>query len=353
VRILLAGTGVQPIPPSGYGGVERTIAEYATALERLGHTATIVNEVRHRRSRDEVRFAWRLPRLIANAPFDVVHASTPVVANRLATAGYGLVYTSHSRHWFDRSTWRGRWGHWLEGRAVRRAAHTVALTEALRRQMVADVGETVAPRISVLPIGVDTEKFRPDWSSRTGARALGVGVVLPFKRWEVAAAALRGTGLRLQIAGPRPDPGYAQTVRSAGEGVELLGEVDEATLGELYARSDVLVHPSRVELLAGVVLQALAAGLPVIGAAPVADLIAPGAGACAPADATDADLVRFFHEQADRFGADAAERRRAGELARSSAEARFAWPRVAAAHVRLYESLRAAGRLTRPGSPST
>ena len=39
MRILLIGGGVQPIPPTGYGGVERVLADFQTALLAAGHEA--------------------------------------------------------------------------------------------------------------------------------------------------------------------------------------------------------------------------------------------------------------------------------------------------------------------------
>ena len=46
------------------------------------------------------------------------------------------------------------------------------------------------------------------------------------------------------------DPGLTQRLRvRVGDSVELLGEVDQSRLRQLYAESDVLVHPSQVELL--------------------------------------------------------------------------------------------------------
>lgn len=343
MRILLVGTGIQPIPPTGYGGVERTIAEYAAALRAAGHEPMVVNEVRHRRSSDEYRFALSLPRLLRGLEFDVAHASTPVVANRLSWLGRPYVYTSHSRHWFTLHGPTQRWGFFLERRAVARSQATVALTEEIDARMRERLGRRMPRRHPVIPIGVDAERFRPDWSARTGARALGVGVVAPVKRWELAARALRGSGLGLRIAGPTPDPAYARTVTSAGEGVALLGELSDAELAREYALADALVHPSSAEILSGAVLQGLAAGLPVLGAAPVASLVPEGrAGWCAAAERSPSEIEAMFRARGRELFDDAGLRRRMGEAAREWALARFAWPSVVAQHIALYEATRGA-----------
>ncbi|MCI4331938.1 MAG: glycosyltransferase family 4 protein [Thermoplasmata archaeon] len=342
MRVLLVGTGVQPIPPPGYGGVERTIAELARALRDAGEDPVVVNRVRAGRSVDEYWFAWELPKLMRAQQYDVVHASTPVVAQRLSMARIPFVYTTHSRHWFECSGARQRWGLYLERRAVRRAARAIALTDTLRRRIATLVPSARSPQ--VIPIGVDTDAFRPDPERRTGRRVLGVGIVRPFKRWELAARALRGTGWELRIAGPVPDAAYADLVRRAGDRVELLGEVSEPRLRELYAESDVLVHPSRVELLAGVVLQGLSAGLPVLGAEPIVDLVETGVtGAIAPVGSPEEELVRFLHTWAVRLRDEPDTRRSMGAHAREVALTRFAWTNVAEAHRSLYRAVVAGG----------
>ncbi len=167
MRIVLVGGGVEPIPPTGYGGTERFIADLAGALRTAGHEVVVINRVRHHRLRDEYPFAWELPRLLRNVTYDVVHANSPVVANRLAFAGIPYVYTTHSRHWYYRERLSHAWGYWLERRAVRRAAAPVALTEPLARTMQAAVGTTRRP-IAVIPFGVDGDRFRPDWVVERG-----------------------------------------------------------------------------------------------------------------------------------------------------------------------------------------
>jgi glycosyltransferase involved in cell wall biosynthesis len=350
VRVLLIGGGVQPIPPTGYGAVERILDDLRTALRAAGHEAEVLNQVRHRRMRDEYPFAWQLPRLLKGQRYDVLHAHTPVVANRLAFGGYPFVYTSHSRHWFYRDRLSHRWGYWLERRAVRRASAVVALTPNLERTMRAVVRPPLPP-MSVIPFGVDAERFRPDWTHRSGREALGVGVVLPFKRWELAARALRGLGVRLRIAGPMPSPEYAAKVRTAGDTVEMLGEVSEEELLRLYSESDFLVHPSAVEVLSAAVLEGFSAGLPVLGGSAIAGIVEDGVTGWSVPDADPSSFVTVLRDRATHLVSDGAARRAMGERARSEALNRFSWPQVVAAHLRVYESVR--GRPAVPATPGS
>ncbi|MCI4353633.1 MAG: glycosyltransferase family 4 protein [Thermoplasmata archaeon] len=337
MRVLLAGTGAHPIPPKGYGAVERILFEYAAALRRAGNSVDILDRVYEGGSLAEYRFALRLPALVRREEYDILHASTPVVANRLALAGLPFVYTSHSRHWFWRATWRHRWGAWLERRAVRRAAATVALTVEVEAAMRRTLPQGWPRPLRVIPFGVDTSEFAPAWDRRTGRKALGVGVVLPLKRWEVAAAALRGTGLKLQIAGPIPDPPYARRVQAAGDAVELLGEVDDVRLRKLYSEADLLVHPSVVEVLPRAVLEAMASGLPVVGSSMVGSLFPNGRGGlAAPPGTTAEQLTRFFHASVLRLAADERLRREMGEAGRRRVIEDFSWDRIASAHLELY-----------------
>ncbi|HEV2316196.1 MAG TPA: glycosyltransferase family 4 protein [Thermoplasmata archaeon] len=343
LRVLLVGTGVFSIPPTGYGGVERTLDELARALTSAGASVEVLNEVRRGRTIDEYYFALHLKRLLRGRAYDALHASTPVVANRLAMLGLPYVYTTHSRHWFLREGWRQSWGYFLERRAVLRARAAIALTKTLRDQMVRALAPRGPTEFPVVPIGVDLERFRADASARNGRRVLGVGVIRPFKRWEVAAQALRGSGLELTIVGPISDPGYAAGLRAIGPHVRLAGELSEGELTREFARSDLLVHPSSVELLAGVVLQGLAAGLPVVGAPPVADLIDEGVtGFVVPDGDGTAAMSDRLAAVVTGILADPAMHRRMSEAARASAERRFSWPAVARAHLELYARARSA-----------
>jgi glycosyltransferase involved in cell wall biosynthesis len=343
VRVVLIGGGVYPVPPTGYGGTERFIADLADALRGAGHEAMVVNQVRGRRQRDEYPFAWHLPALLRPLSYDVLHANSPVVGNRLAGRGLPYIYTTHSRHWFYRDRWTHRFGYWLERRAVRRAAAAVALTERLAVEMRANAGPTRRP-VEVIPFGVDTERFRPSWSERTGTVALGVGVVAPFKRWDLAAEALAGTGVRLTIVGPTPDPGYAAKVRSAGEQVVLVGEATQDDLVRRFATADILVHPSAVELLPGAVVQGLAAGLPVLGGPVLDGVVESDRTGWIVGDGDRASFVNGLRAHATDLARDASLRRRMGDAARASAEVRFSWPSVVDRYVGVYRSVAGAAR---------
>ena len=110
--------------------------------------------------------------------------------------------------------------------------------------------------------GVLDQLDRSDRSADgTSLTALWLGQVAYGKGLDVALAAVaeaRRTlpDLRLIVAGvPAGKP---------VEGVEWAGEVSPAQVAELYRRADLLIFPSRYEAFGLVVIEAMAAGLPVV-----------------------------------------------------------------------------------------
>ncbi len=138
-------------------------------------------------------------------------------------------------------------------------------------------------RIKVISNGVDTSLFRPGKRS-AGLRKrllkgrklllLHVGRITREKRIDTlldAARGLKGKGLdfRLVVAGKGPE--LQRLHRAAKElglddHVGFIGFVPDNELPTLYASSDVFVTASPVETEGIVLLEAMASGLPVIGA---------------------------------------------------------------------------------------
>src|SRR5262249_38000496 len=197
---------------------------------------------------------------------------------------------------------------WLERRQYAPDGYrrVLAVSRRVRDEIVADYG--VAPeRIAVIYNGVDTERFHPANRARVGAatrRALGV-------RDGARVCVAIGSGfrrkgfdllLRLWRAAPPGDPvlvvvGEDERLgtfrRTAGASAILTGP--RADVEVLLAAADVACVPSRQEAFGNVVLEACAAGVPVVtsrlaGAAELLDGPPPpplggdpaGAGALAP-----------------------------------------------------------------------
>ena len=339
MRVVLVGTGVYPIPPPGYGAIERLIAQYAQALRAGGHTVTVVQEVRRQQPVDEYWFAGRLKGLLRSQTADIVHAQTPVVGNRLASLGIPYVYTTHSRNWFSVRGLTQRWGFRLERRAISRSAATICPTDRLNSEVSRRLGTHRPAELPTIPIGIDVGSWRPAEPPPATVSALAVGAVIPIKRWEQAAAALEGTGIRLRLAGPVPDRAYAERVRSAGP-VEILGEVPDAQLQEEYHAASFLIHPSASEILPVAVLQAFACGLPVIGSEAVRPALEDGVVGFIAVPDSRGSLTSSLRALAVQLRDDRPLRARLGAGARRCAEERYSWPKIVAAHLDLYEAVR-------------
>ncbi len=126
-----------------------------------------------------------------------------------------------------------------------------------------------ADKVVPLPLGVDTEQFKPprdERKGRSGCTVLFVGMLEPHKGIEYLLEAfkcLELPGVRLVLVGKGgPDWGRIE-VRYPG----LFTQVENVPHGEIvrhYHEADVFVLPSLADSFGMVVLEAMATGLPVI-----------------------------------------------------------------------------------------
>lgn len=334
MRVTLVGTGMLPIPPTGYGAVEKHIWHLAGALEELGHETRIIHQARGQRSRHEYAFALWARKKVAAGAYDVLHLHTPGVAAVFGLLGpRRFVYTTHSRHWMTVERPGERVGLALERRAVGNAQATIAVSE----QIAAKVG--ASGRVHVVPNGVDTHRYRPRPEARNGGRLVGLGVIAPHKQWHIAARAVEGTPWRLTLVGPVQDEAYRRQVEAAAPGrVRVLGVLPEDLLTTTLGESDALVHPSRSEGLPMAVIEGMSAGLPVIGGPALAGLVAhERTGLLVGQTDNETVDVGAFRQALRRLAEDPPLLRAMGENARREAVDRFDWLVVARSVVDVYE----------------
>ena len=121
----------------------------------------------------------------------------------------------------------------------------------------------------VIPTGVDTKFFTPDWQrpANRRPRVLFVGSLRPFKGPQlVVRAATMFPEADFVIAG---DGLMASELKSQVEqehltNCELLGSLNHSELLQQYRKADIFLFPSRWEGSPKVILEAAACGLPVI-----------------------------------------------------------------------------------------
>lgn len=167
----------------------------------------------------------------------------------------------------------------FERLAVRKADAIVVLTERVRLAYV-ELGLTTLDRVHVVPDGVRLEDFRLDdapgeeaWETAGETPVvLYCGRFAPEKGWEdyVAAAALlvrAGADARFVMCGDGNELERCRAkLRRLGIGghVELRGHLERGEIARVMKQAAVVVIPSRHEEMGGTVLEAMAAGRPVV-----------------------------------------------------------------------------------------
>ncbi len=173
------------------------------------------------------------------------------------------------------------WRRWQEQRVLAAASRAVCNSEFTRQAVLrayrSDPRRTVAIHKAVdLAAFVRPRELPPDPLPQRppGGRLLLVGTNWAVKGLDVLLKALallasRRPGVSLTVAGPADLPANAALVRECGagplaEGVHFVGRAGRAELGPLLWHSDVFVLPSRQEGLGVAILEAMAAGVPVV-----------------------------------------------------------------------------------------
>jgi glycosyltransferase involved in cell wall biosynthesis len=201
----------------------------------------------------------------------------------------------------------------------RGAVRAVVKAASRNANAVAATSEAIASAVggaTVLHPGVDLERFRPAPPPPGPPRALVLGALVEWKRPELALEiARRLPHLRVTIAGsalPGDDGALEQRLRErAGPNVTLAGPVDDVP--RALEEHHVLLHCADEEPYGMVLVEALAAGRPVVAPAAGGPLEILTEGLYPPGDAAAAT------EALERALADP----EAGSRARLRAEARF------------------------------
>lgn len=263
---------------------------------------------------------------------DLIHVQTPFVAHYAGLAaarqrGVPVLATYHTL-FEEYLQYYAQWvpAEWLKGLARRlsrqqcNALDAIVVPSTAMASRLAGYGVTVP--LQVLPTGIPLGRFAggdgPAFRAALGIAperpvALFVGRVAHEKNIGFLLEALVTTrqqcpGALLLITGEGPAMADLQrqaAVLGLDDGVRFVGYLDrDRELPDCYAAADAFVFASRTETQGLVLLEAMAAGLPVIGLAAMGttDILAPGRGCFVPPDhpqAFGAMLAHFFnHPQA-------------------------------------------------------
>lgn len=280
------------LPDFGGGGAQRTLINLAASFRFAGHDVILAAA-----QPDGPARAWIDPQLrtvavgrgqLRNALFPLarlVRAEQPDVilssvldANVVAVAARALAgrpraklvvrETNSHRARGDIGVLRQR----LTRLAYPRADAVVALSEGVRRELIADYGLPPASVVTIHnPVGVDTLAAEAKQASappveKDGRWIVGVGRLTRqkgFDRLIRAVAALKGQKVQLVLVGEGPDrDALAAQARDAGVGLIMPGFVRHPM--HWLAHADLFVLSSRWEGFGHVIVEAMAAGAPVV-----------------------------------------------------------------------------------------
>jgi len=252
-------------------------------------------------SSQELRMAWRLPRLLRRLRPELAHFLHVIPPGCPCPAVLTIQDLSFERDPSVMSAWERRVFRTTVPRSARRAARILAISERTRDDLV-DLYGIPAERILVTPLGVDTD-FRP--GGARGDYLLLVGAIEPRKDPLAAAAAARAVGRPLVVVGPARDTRLETALRNAG--ADLRGYVAKPELVRLYQEAACVLFPSRYEGFGLPLVEAMACGTPVV-ARPDAALHEVAGDAAVFADGDLGDAVRIALADSERLSAAGLER---------------------------------------------
>jgi phosphatidylinositol alpha-mannosyltransferase len=352
------------------GGVQAHVVGLAAALERLGHTVSVLAPaadgtpvpgfvtpagralgVPYNGSVARVTFGpltyARVRRWLAAHTFDVLHLHEPTTVSvsvlALLAAEGPIVATFHTS--MERSRTLAAFGGVLRP-LMEKVTARIAVSPHARRVQVEHLGGDAVE----IPNGVDVDAFADGPPLPGYPRAGTVGFLgrfdEPRKGMPVLLDALRRLAparpdLRLLVAGSGDAAGLHRLAGPLAGRLDVLGPVDEATKAAMLRSVDVFCAPHTGGESFGIVLtEALAAGAPALAADLDAFRAVLGEGAPAGVLFPRGDAAAL----ATRLGDLLDDPARRAELAVAGQErARdFAWPTVASAVLRVYRAAVAA-----------
>jgi len=238
-------------------------------------------------------YTLNVRRFISANQFDVVHIHGGIVGfiqSHLLHGRPKMVLTVHNLYLFSRNPIMRALAWLVESRSCKRVDGVIAVSRAMERMLTCKTGKAC---ITNIPSGAD---LNPQHVRRAEIRAeldfshsrvlLFVGRVIPEKGVHILVEAMKhlrkkygADSPKLVIAGPpsssftRKPSSYFNAVMKLiheldlEDSVRYMGLVERDFLERLFVAADVLVLPSISEAQGLVVLEAMAAGLPVVASA--------------------------------------------------------------------------------------
>jgi glycosyltransferase involved in cell wall biosynthesis len=239
-----------------------------------------------------------------------------------------------------------RLGAFLEGHATRLVANSEATARLIRPVVRADI-------LEVVPNGIDLGGFRPRAAPRSSDRVIVAMIGSLTSRWkkhalfiQAAANVTRELPVEYRVYGHDPCRGgrtgdaYACNLHALVQSIGLANRFSWSGFvpdpAQIMDEIDILVHPADHESFGRVAIEAMAAGIPVVGVA------AGGIGEVVEHNITgllaEPDSARQLARHIEQLARDESLRSRLGRAGRRRAEARYSLEAVTARIIAIYES---------------
>jgi glycosyltransferase involved in cell wall biosynthesis len=278
-RILLLITDLQ------IGGTPTVVRELALRLARepdmhvqvacLDRAGPVADQLRENgvlvtplaaRSRLDARVLFRLNQLIRREQIDTVfsfliHANAAAAATSLANPGVRFIQSIQT------TQPNPRW-HWILQNIIQHAAQTIVVPSPSVAEAAQNWAGIPPGKIVVIPNAVEPTQFALPRSNTPGKRVGFIGRLDPIKRIDdlITAIALLPAEVTLDIYGEGSQRSQieSQVARlNLSARIKLHGAIQRAA--EALTRMDALALPSDAEGFGLVLIEAMAAGVPVIG----------------------------------------------------------------------------------------
>lgn len=251
MKVIQIHLGLLPIPPNGWGAIEKIIWDYYLQLNNKGLECEI-------KFLDDVKYNDNT----------IVHVHVANLANECHKRGIPYIFTLHDHHAY------------LYGKESRvfkenlKAIENSVLSTCPAKYLVNYFG---SKKLRYFSHAVNTDTFKYKNYNRENYKLLCVAnngyannQSVDRKGFKFAIQAAKELNLPITIAGPSNNKKFFETLESSLNNYEKLTKVfdlDESGLIELYNKHDVFIHASELE--AGhpnlTLLEAMSCGLPVIG----------------------------------------------------------------------------------------
>ena len=251
MKIVQVHLGLLPIPPNGWGAVEKIIWDYHQQLNSKGLHCDIkyLNDVKYNDN-------------------TIVHTHVANLANECYERGIPYIFTLHDHHAFlygkDSDVFKQNL----------KAIENSVISTCPAKYLVDYFG---SKKLRYFSHAVNTDVFKYKNYKKDGYKLLCVAnngyannQSYDRKGFKIAIQVAKELNLPITIAGPSNNKKFFETLDSSLNDYDKLTKVfdlDENSLIELYNKHDVFIHASELE--AGhpnlTLLEAMACGLPVVG----------------------------------------------------------------------------------------